>query len=203
MKFSKYLSELFKPKQLGTVRGELSGYNSVDTRNDGWKYELISSFKEYGFNLIGQGKYGIVFSHPKLSYIVKVFMKDSAFLRWWKFCMQHQDNPFCPKFRGKIGKLSNNFYTLRVEKLSPTQHQAFSEFQSQLRAYPGKVPEDKHVAEVVEFLHANKDLLDLHGENVMMRGNQLVIIDPFYNWFNKTKPMAYTIDPEDFDYKDF
>ncbi len=42
--------------------------------------------------------------------------------------------------------------------------------------------------------------MDLHNENVMLRGTQPVVIDPFYNWYNIDLG-KYTIDPEEVDLK--
>ena len=197
------LEELSKPEEIVNLQKDLKKYGTVDTRETGWKGNVIDVFNKHGFKMIGSGKYGLVFSHPNnSSYVVKFFMKDAAFLRWWKFSIANKMNPYVPKFKGMITKVTDNFYSVRMETLSPIWKSRIAEedyrkFMDGFDAYPAKIPADKNVLAVYEFMYKNKNLLDIHSENVMARGDQLVVLDPLYNFFKAN----YTIDPNDFDWK--
>ena len=90
-----------------------------------------------------------------------------------------------------------------MERLKPYNASATSseEFMQAYRAWREHgefVLEDENINAVLRHFEENEILLDLHGENIMMRGDQLVVIDPYYNWFNTDK-MKFTIDPKDVD----
>lgn len=191
------LTELYKPKELQDFRNDTKGRTEVDTRDQSWSYNLPTYFERYGFKLLGAGKYASVFGNPKYPFVIKVFMKDAAFLKWMQFCKDNPTNPYCPKIKGKISKLSDLFFAVRIEKLTPTKMEAYDRFNQALKS--GK-SDDKSLQDVVDYLNSNKNLLDIHSENVMMRGEQLVVIDPFYNWFD-VKASKYTIDPNKVDLK--
>ena len=53
---------------------------------------------------------------------------------------------------------------------------------------------DNNAIQVVEFLNKYQKLLDMHSGNVMMRGDQLVITDPLYNFY---KDGNFIMDPND------
>jgi hypothetical protein len=199
MRLREYLlAELYKPKDLANFKKDIKPFTKVDSRDSSWAMKLPEYFAKYGFEFLGSGKYGSVFGNPRYPFIIKVFMKDAAYMKWIEFCNRNKNNPYCPKFKGKVIKISDNFFAIRVEKLTPTVSSAYKEFSLALKT--GEADYDKDLKTVVDFLNDNKSLLDMHSENVMMRGNQLVVIDPFYNWFN-TATMKYTIDPDKVDLK--
>lgn len=203
MRFKKYIEELYKPKELDQLRQTLAKkVTDVDTRDSSWMYSLNDIMSAYGFEKLGAGKYASVFGNRIYPYVIKVFMKDSAYIRWISFCLKNKNNLYCPKIKGKVVKLTDMVYAIRLEKLNPTT--LSGQFAQDYRAWQkdqNHVSTDKDIQDILDFFgqRDNKKLLDLHDENVMARGNQLVIIDPFYNWFNKHKQMDYTIDPHEVD----
>lgn len=198
--FKNILSELYKPKELSKLRKDLSHIKNVDTRDTSWMYTVGGLMQSRGFATLGSGKYGSVFGHSKYPYVVKVFMKDSAYLRWIKFAMDNKNNPYVPKIRGKVLKITPMIYAIRLEKLTPgTFTGPFAKAYMNWQNDPSYQSDDKNIQDILDYFSKNKKLLDLHGENIMMRGDQLVVIDPFYNWFNKHNAMDYTIGPDDFD----
>lgn len=198
--FKQILSELYKPAELEKLRKDLSYVKDVDTRDTSWMNTVGGVLKANVFTKLGSGKYGSVFSHPKYPYVLKIFMKDSAYLRWIKFAMDNKNNPYVPKIRGKVVKITPMIYAIRLEKLTPGSFTGpFADAYRKWQKDKNYKSDDKNIQEVLDYFGKNKNLLDLHGENIMMRGNQLVVIDPFYNWFNKHNVMDYTIDPDDFD----
>ena len=208
MKINDIILELKNPEDLTTVRKELSKQvTSVDTRDNSWMRVLTDVLPKHGFNHVSRGRYASVFSNDKYPYVLKVFMKDSAYIRWIKFCMQNQGNKYVPKIKGKVVKITPMVYAIRLEKLDPTAssrppsaaNAAFYVEYSNWQKDPSYVTEDTDLQSVFELFQQNRNLLDMHGENFMNRGSQVVIIDPFYNWFNKDKHMDYSIDPDKVD----
>ena len=153
-----------------------------------------------GFKKIGNGKFGKVFGHPNLNYIIKIFRKDDGYINFYKLAIQHQDNPHFPKFRGKLIKIDENLFAIRMEKLSKINlynDENYYEYQFiEFYLYDGKTrdqflpkfkmtitekfPELKTALDIIKNLkNLNKNYaIDLHGENLMMRGDCPVIIDP-------------------------
>jgi hypothetical protein len=205
--FRTHLNELSKPAAIDTFKKSVAGIDKVDTRNTSWNKQLPDLMSKFGFKLLGSGKYASVFGNPKYEYVLKVFMKDSAYLKWIEFAQKNKDNPYVPKVRGKVIKITPMFYAIRLEKLTPysqrpslspkTTGPSFMQDYYKWQDDKNHKSNDPNVQSILDYFQKHKALLDLHGENMMMRGSQLVIIDPFYNWFNKTKPMDYTIDPDD------
>jgi len=199
--FKSFLAELNKPKELDQLRKTLSKtVTSVDSRNDKWTGSITDVMKAYDFKKLGSGKYGSVYGNAKYPYVIKVFMKDSAYIRWIKFCMSNQDNKYIPKIKGKVIKLTPFVYAIRLEKLTPTSMSGpFNSAYSKWMADSSYRDSDSDINDILDNFTENKKLLDLHSENVMARGKQLVVIDPYYNWFNKHKSMDFTIDPNELD----
>lgn len=196
----KILSELRKPGEVDQFRKDASNLKSVDARDNSWRVNLDQYMSKYGFKPMGSGKYASVYGNDQYPYVLKVFQKDSAYLRWIKFSLAHKNNPYVPKIKGKVVKITPMVYAIRLEKLSPTvmDGEFAREYQKWMRDNDHQA-EDPNIQEILDFFADNKNILDLHSENVMKRGNQLVIIDPFYNWFGKHNPGNYTIDPDDVD----
>ena len=196
--FKDHIQELRKPTEIDAFKKSVKKFDKVDVRDQSWSSTLPQAMKKFGFSLLGSGKYASVFGHPKYDYVLKVFMKDSAYLKWIEFVQKNKGNPYVPKVRGKVIKITPLFYAIRLEKLEryKTGGQFMKDF-SAWQANPSFKSDDKNIQDILDYFATHKKLLDLHGENMMMRGNQLVIIDPFYNWFGKHKPGQYTIDPDD------
>ena len=131
-------------------------------------------------------------------------MKDAAYFKWLKFVQENQSNPYIPKVKGKVIKITPIFYAIRLEKLTPYSGNApstrkFMTDYAQWKKNPSYQSNDQNIQDILDYFAKFKSLLDLHGENMMMRNNQLVVIDPFYNWFGKKEPGKYMIDPDEVD----
>ena len=199
--FRDYLIELTaKPAELEKFRKDVKNVKSVDSRDNSWSRNLKDYMSNYGFKLLGAGKYASVYGKPSYDYVIKVFMKDSAYLKWIKFAKDHQDNPYMPRVKGKVLKISDYIYAIRLEKLTTgdyTKTKFFKEY-STWQKDNSYVSSDENIQEVLVEFGKNKKLIDIHGENVMFRGEQLVIIDAYYNFFNPNEK-KFTIDPEKVD----
>jgi hypothetical protein len=172
------------------------------------KIDILDVAKKYGFSYIGGGKQSTVFTHPNKKYVIKLFGPDGGYLRFLKFCLDNRGNKYLPKIRGKVIKINNNVFAVRLEKLTPYDHKAYAtqffnmcidpemyldgELNDEMTII--KPPEqNKEAANVAKFLVKNRNLKDFqHYGNIMMRGREPVLIDPLYNYFRNND---YTIDP--------
>jgi len=196
MKKFKDLIELTKPKNLAKIKSRMADVKTVDSRDTSWRLPIEKFMKENGFSKLGSGKYASVFGNPNYNFVVKVFLKDAAFLRWYEFIKANQSNPYVPKIRGKIMKLSDLIFGMRIEKL--TSFNGGGKFMDEYRKWKSDNKYrsgDKNIDSILDHFDKNSKLLDLHGDNMMMRGKQDVVIDPYYNWFDVTTK-KYTIDPD-------
>lgn len=187
--FHQLLEQLRKPQEISDFRNRTREFDKPDSRDaNKWQATIPELMNRYGFKPVGTGKYGSVFANDRYPYVIKVFMKDTAYLRWLSFAKQNQNNPLVPKIRGKVVRISNNFMAVRLEKLTPIKSDDdMANMWDQLEKTP-------HGNKVDKFLNDNQKLLDMHAGNIMLRGNQPVIVDPFYNFFRNGMP---TIDPDD------
>jgi len=199
--FRQYITELTKPAGLSDLKNKLdSKVDKVDARNSSWVGSVVDYLASFEFKKIGSGKYASVFAHPKYPYALKIFMKDSAYLRWIEFAQSNQSNPYVPKLRGKVVKITSNVFAIRIEKLKRVSGSAYSKFDEEYRkciSDKNYTSDDENLNDVFAEFKKNKKLLDLHGENVMSRGSQLVVLDPYYNWFGKKEPGKFMIDPNE------
>ena len=176
---------------IDNMKKALSNFTEVDSRDQHkWQRVVRDAYESLGYTFLGAGKYAVVFSiyckGMKKEIVVKVFMRDAAYFKWLEFAMNNQNNPYVPEIYGKVQKLTDLFYQIEMEKLSPANSSSVVSLYSDLDS---SAP---YAAEISEEFDANQNLLDLHSENVMMRGSQVVVIDPYYNWFKRG---SYTIDP--------
>lgn len=182
----KRLLELHKPRQIAAFKHAVRSQTVVDHRDNAWVGTLTQLMSEFGFKLIGSGKYGSVFEKDNYPYVIKVFMRDVAYIKWLDYCKRNQDNPYIPKIKGKAVKVGNLFYAIRLEKLLPGNTSFFD--------IEGR-EDDKSAMAVVDYIYDNQRLMDMHDGNIMRRSNgHPVIIDPFYNWYKNNR---FTIDPDD------
>ena len=184
------LDELHKPKEIRKFRTQYHNhkYNSAGDPI----HTAREMLAKYGFEEIGSGGFGYVFANEKYPYVLKLFFRDSAYLKWFNFCRENQDNPYVPQIKGKYMRVVPNeeVYAVRMERLKPTEF--FIPYQK-LERQIGKRYEilygggeldsdDPYLDSIVTFLYEGVNfMLDLHRNNVMQRENgQLVIIDPVF-----------------------
>lgn len=186
------------PSVVKSFRSFVSDINTVDNRKNHWRRPLADFMKEYGFRQLGDGKYGAVFGKDGYPYVIKVFMKDTAFMKWLNFCYANQSNPYIPKLRGKVVKITSHMYAVRMEKLGPVMDPNITRIIDMLEtpsAYADMAKSDKNLYQAATFLARNHRLLDLHYGNFLERPNgQIVIVDPLYNF---RRGDEFTIDSED------
>lgn len=148
--------------------------------------EIIERYKEnsrnlgkMGFTEIGDGAFSEVF--VKDDVILKFFFEDDAYLEWLKFCFEHQDNKYIPKLMSKVYDLGDEKYAVFMETLQLNSSKALDCDVWKCRYLAANV-EDDSLSVVVDKLKANSHMDDMHSENIMFRGEQPVVTDPWaYN----------------------
>ena len=160
--------------------------------------------KKAGYAQIGDGYYAEVFAKPGADHVLKLFnSRDKAYQAFVNLAIQNPNIHF-PKFKGKMMKITDNYYAIRMEKLTPIagisgsprdrgiiklmieyitrkEDDPFRPFpdQRQMDVLEKLQPGITAACDViVELLKHNDAEVDLHLGNVMMRGNTYVITDP-------------------------
>jgi hypothetical protein len=158
-----------------------------------------------GYKQIGAGWYADVYAKPDADHILKLFsVTDTAYPKFVNMTIQNPNIHF-PKFKGKLMKVNEHYYAIRMEKL--TSFDKTTDIAGEIEDYIGGYanygkswPETdvrgKEVTEVIAELEKTQpgitkacDLishlirsgaagLDLHHGNLMMRGNTIVFTDP-------------------------
>lgn len=161
------------------------------------QYELFTNFLEkYGFEEVGSGVFGIVYEKQNYPWIFKIFQDDPAYKRFIEYAMKNQHIPYLPKVKGKLIKINDNTYAIRLEKLSafnlvlhPELEKLFDILRKSDKSsdipkkdvewlesnYPG-------IVNVLNYLSKDKtDVFDIHAGNIMLRGKTPVLVDPIIN----------------------
>ena len=180
---------------------ELKSFNDrnldlIDARK---KLENLG-FKEVHDDKDSEGSFGLVFVHPKLNYVLKVFKLDDGYIEFYKLAIKNQDNPHFPKFKGKLIKINNNLFAVRMEKLQKlADFNIFSYISDEINdnSFKNRILKNENIIASIKekypklvkacigiynILESKPYLtLDLHSENIMMRSDHTpVIIDPLY-----------------------
>lgn len=166
--------------------------------------ELITKFAEHSnYKKLGNGLFAYVFKHPKKNEVIKFWVKDDAYEKYLSYVEQHQSNPCLPKLLSKVKTISSfhdrveafpdKIKYVRLELLKPVSPEVERELDELWRSMPDSDAEWKEEAEqaskaVSDLIHTMLDIKkvikldpDLKGDNVMMRGRQMVLTDPFYD----------------------
>lgn len=152
-----------------------------------------------GYLTLGSGSFAEVFYKPNSNsdYVLKLFKSiDTGYMAFINIA-QASNNIHFPVFRGKMMKITEHYYAIRIEKLSEMpdtietdkitdliagyvdspNHQMIIERMKKLeKTQPG-------IIEACDILHVALNRLgiadDLHVGNFMLRGKTIVITDPF------------------------
>ena len=153
--------------------------------------DLEIKLNELGYEdyYLGSGIYGVVYARPQDNYVLKLFKSEHGYNSYIKFMKKHSDSPYVPKIKGRIIKLPNYFYLIKLERLNRVPYKIWKEIHSYMneyasteeieefdKKYPGL---GKLIKQLKSYGKKHKVDLDLHDENIMMRGTTPVITDPF------------------------
>lgn len=183
--YQAFASEPSNPKDLSSWEREEADIDKLRS--------IVAKLNQLGYRQysIGEGFYGRVYARPQDNYVIKIFRQDRGYTRFLQYIRENRTNPYVPKLRGKIIKLPNNFNLVRIEKLETIPYELWGEIlfaankpDDQNRTkdidqrYPGLLAFIAELKEMVKY--SGKTLhFDLHRNNMMMRGDTPVIIDPF------------------------
>lgn len=96
---------------------------------------ILADFQAHGGEILGQGRYAQVLSHPSWKYVAKIFNSDSHYLKFVRFCLKNP-RPSFPVFYDKPRKVIPNYsrskseatlYIVRTEKLHTISEQEFKD----------------------------------------------------------------------------
>ncbi len=156
-----------------------------------------------GYSPLGKGAYGEVWYKEGSSYVLKLFTtEDTAYVDFLKLAKQHQDNPSFPKFFGKLIRINDSVYAVRMEKLTKYKYDPTLIYKYMRYRDDNYVRNEADATSLVamefadsmEFMEDHQDLqaacdliidnllpkyrLDIKQDNFMMRGGTIVITDP-------------------------
>ena len=167
--------------------------------------------KHAGYEKLGYGMFADVYAKPGADHVLKLFdRRDRSYPKFVNMVIQHPNNHF-PKFKGKIMKITDNYYAIRMEMLSKfstwmadnggldllyllqnyiygyaahgagfeTSSERASSTVKQINDLEKTQPGIKKACEfIADLIKSGDPGLDLHNENLMMRGNTIVFTDP-------------------------
>jgi hypothetical protein len=153
---------------------------------------LINRLKELGWNNIGKGYEGLIFSNPSKSYVIKLYVPFGNSKELIQFITNNQSNQHVPKLRGKPVKIKSDspVYMLRMEKLEPIKSERDPIFAQYFP--PGTTGDvwdlfsvdptwlkanQPDLYQVIKFVNNIQNEPDLHIGNIMKRKNTFVLID--------------------------
>lgn len=194
-------------QELQQTPKDLTAWRKDGKAEYNWHNDLDDLLSKYGYKGIGKGGRGSVYMNPNTKKVLKVFSRDSQYIKWIEFAKQHQTNPWVPKFRSNLIPLkkqgnatrTNNepsdIYGIALEQLTPMPSDSELPFIIVVLLNNYKDPDwnpsvtsyfkefkqllaDPQFMEVAEFLSQHPDHVDLATSNLMLRGNQVVITDP-------------------------
>lgn len=148
---------------------------------------------------LGAGFSADVFAHPVDANIAVKVVDDGdiTYLKYVDWIKQHPNNPFVPKIYGvedvKIAQPDDEevgYKIIFMEKLRNMSQVAYERFIMKTFGTPAEdlteddvkqqteIELDLDLKELLEFITSFEDSTDFHSGNFMLRGNQVVFVDP-------------------------
>lgn len=155
--------------------------------------DKLTAFSNYmqnqGFNVLGSGISGLAFEKSGYPWVFKIFNDDNGYLFYYNYSRQHQNNPHVPKVKGAPIKITPDTFLVRIEKLQEMSQAMYrSDLVDTITSIewgddltPDKVKKLKKYPQILQILNDiinSGHSLDLNLNNLMARGNTLVITDP-------------------------
>ena len=139
-----------------------------------------------------------VYARPGADHVLKLFKsKDTAYMAFVDLVMKNKNIHF-PVFKGRLIRVTNQYHAIQIERLTPaveipelgnplTIGRTMENYMSaapdeyrekQMNMIEKYQPGIKAACDLIADKLTPTYELDLHGQNIMMRGNVLVITDP-------------------------
>ena len=155
--------------------------------------ETLETLLEQGWYEINRGHFSVVYGHDQSpGRVLKMTDSSDGWLHFANLAMNElRDNPHVPQI--DFVEPRGDFYLAMMERLEETNFNSKQRRQYQIakdaikgfsRSNGEAAPigdEDAEIADLAYYLrqHNGHNSIDLHDANVMMRGDTLVITDPF------------------------
>lgn len=180
---------------------------NLPTRSKIQPGRVMRPFIEYaeknGWVLKGSGSFGSVLHKPGKDYVYKIYYDDgNTYKQYVKWAFHNQSNPFVPKV-GKLIKIpgTDDVYANKIEILKPAKGENDLRFKQYIKDGIERTNYDNPFVDedfglldyaLYSLYETNPDFyelienvkkfgaLDMHKDNVMWRGDQLVITDPVW-----------------------
>lgn len=171
--FTDFLTEFKKPQEIERLLSELP---KTITSSTEWKRSNIDTYMgRYGWKRIGQGGWARVYGHPSKSYVIKIYSNDEQYDTYLDFMKRNQSNKYVPKIIGRPFSFDNGLSVVRMEFLTKVTKEQFYEF-LELKTNPDK--QDADFKKIMTFIDRHAEFEDMSEHNVMMKGNQIKVVDP-------------------------
>jgi len=155
----------------------ISDFMTSSERSDKNYDEIIDEFKRNGGEIVGYGSFGIVYSHPKWPYILKLFKSDDPYLKFVRYAYDNP-HPSFPKFYGKPQRVIPNRittekgkekfrYLSRIEKLHPISDDLFQNIDFKLIDYFEYVNGTKNIDDNFHEMKQNVERLPKEIYNLL------------------------------------
>ena len=159
--------------------------------------KLTDYLETQGFKHIGQGSFSEIYLKPGYPWMFKLWSHDPAYLWWITWAAKHQDNPNVPRVKGLPVKIAPETYVVRLEKLRglvPREgnlskgYDRLAYLVDRIESVDDLSKEDLQwirseypgVYDILRVIQraGSSFVVDLHGDNIMLRGQVPVITDP-------------------------
>jgi hypothetical protein len=153
-----------------------------------------------GYQQLGKsGSRGTVYHKPGANFVVKVFSNDPAYAAFVDLASRHP-NPHFPRFFGRLVHIDDMYAAIRIEVLRELPRDRFDDLDhistylwglgKDIARYPLK---QQDYLDAVQWMqarpplqqacdlihqHLSKFLLDIKADNLMLRGETIVLSDP-------------------------
>ena len=181
------------------VLDEITRPNSIENAEE--------VLKKAGYEKLGEGYYAAVYAKGDADHVLKLFsVRDTSYPNFVNMTIQNPNIHF-PKFKGKMMKVTNEYYAIRMEMLTrfgeatgdgpilekiknyiygyATYGRSYSDnirgqqVIKEIDQFEEMQPGIKKACELIADMIANGYVgLDLHAGNIMRRGNTIVFTDP-------------------------
>ena len=168
------------------------------------RYEAEHVLKQAGYKKLGQGVYADVYAKPNENTVLKLFNNEDTAYQDFVYVTISNPNPHFPKFKGKMMKVTDDYSAIRMERLTPLPDNSetaayakkISHYTTIMQSKAGRAarmdteeimrdideiekdqPGIKYACAIIGH-NLKGEIIDIHNENIMMRGNVLVITDP-------------------------
>lgn len=167
------------------------------------RYSAELVLKQAGYKKLGDGAFAAVYGKAGSQHVLKLFNStDNAYREFVKLA-NSKPNPHFPVFRGKMMRVTDKYYAIRMEWLTPVPDNRATEYvgdiltdyvrlqqgqrpyeiseeevNSEMRKLEKEQPGISEACKLIASGISKSRTIDIHNENYMMRGPVLVITDP-------------------------